>query len=960
VAQVTDKAVTADMAIDWTVEITTYIPVLAPNDIGLKLTVISLDKRTPPVTVTLDAVKPPQPVDRVREDSEQLPGRLDTFTVKLPKDFKPAAVKVLDLPDKGDAAFQKTGKFSRIYFKLISLQNKSSAEVRFVGNTYISAEQGERLFVREDALTNTDLAGNEVLAELINKELQELRGEGANKSHADNEPRKDPDRIYRYATYNDLGGDIKKNKSHIRDTLGGTTQFPYPRRLATNRGYYDNSQYEKAPDTASGTLVGSDAIVGILNAVPLFLRGAVLAVVGVLAAVGLVTRTGAVANPWTPQDDNFDTDKTVGFIGGAVSKALPSVLAGIDASLGSKVPLVGWILRLLGLSAGPEFESEAEVLSLYDKAQLQKLADKGAAGAGFAPQSVVVPAEGSRDIGAKLQRDFAARRGVISRRSGTLLEDLEADVTGGPAGATSFATGTQGQRGAVNLLKYDVPKSIQERLSTWSEDEEFGRLFLAGQNPMVIEVLDSAKLTTLLADSPGIKGAAGTVTGLLEGQSLDQVAASGDTGEPRLFLVDYWVVSAFFDELQKVNVGSNRVMHAGRCVLFRNSNQHLVPVIIELAHSKTEAPVTYTPNDPAAVWQVAKAIFQSVDSVWHQLISHWLRTHACVEPYLIATRRHLPAVHPIFKLILPHFRYTLPINAAARGALVNADGVIETNFSPGPFSMALSSKVYGLTWRFKEEGLLADLKKRGFLDASGKLRVHDYPYAEDGLLIWGSLSKYFTQYVDLYYTGDQDVVNDSYLQDWWSDVTDRAHGDAQKDGWLRLDSKSSLVTIITTIAWVASGHHAAVNFGQYDYSGWMPPHSSLCRRAAPAPNSKEWEILAAKDVSSPEFFSYMAPPATTTKVMTTIKLLSAHAEDEQYLSTDRQDWLPLDSDPKVKALFKSFITEVAGHEAEITRRNNDPKNISRNPGSQGMAYTLLLPSSEPGVTMRGVPYSISI
>jgi hypothetical protein len=28
----------------------------------------------------------------------------------------------------------------------------------------------------------------------------------------------------------------------------------------------------------------------------------------------------------------------------------------------------------------------------------------------------------------------------------------------------------------------------------------------------------------------------------------------------------------------------------------------------------------------------------------------------------------------VFKLILPHFRYTLPINAAARGALINANG----------------------------------------------------------------------------------------------------------------------------------------------------------------------------------------------------------------------------------------------------------------------------------------------
>jgi hypothetical protein len=45
--------------------------------------------------------------------------------------------------------------------------------------------------------------------------------------------------------------------------------------------------------------------------------------------------------------------------------------------------------------------------------------------------------------------------------------------------------------------------------------------------------------------------------------------------------------------------------------------------------------------------QVAKLVFQSVDSGWHQLVSHWLRTHACVEPYLIATRRRLPAAHPV-------------------------------------------------------------------------------------------------------------------------------------------------------------------------------------------------------------------------------------------------------------------------------------------------------------------------
>lgn len=45
-------------------------------------------------------------------------------------------------------------------------------------------------------------------------------------------------------------------------------------------------------------------------------------------------------------------------------------------------------------------------------------------------------------------------------------------------------------------------------------------------------------------------------------------------------------------------------------------------------------------------------------------------------------------------------------------AWLHLPGVIEDNFSPGPFSMRLSAVVYGLHWQFKEEGLMEDLKRR--------------------------------------------------------------------------------------------------------------------------------------------------------------------------------------------------------------------------------------------------------
>jgi hypothetical protein len=56
-----------------------------------------------------------------------------------------------------------------------------------------------------------------------------FQGEGSRENEARDNARKDPDRIYRYATYNDLGGDIVKTPGNIREPLGGSSSRPYPR-----------------------------------------------------------------------------------------------------------------------------------------------------------------------------------------------------------------------------------------------------------------------------------------------------------------------------------------------------------------------------------------------------------------------------------------------------------------------------------------------------------------------------------------------------------------------------------------------------------------------------------------------------------------------------------------------------------------------------------------------------------
>ena len=88
-----------------------------------------------------------------------------------------------------------------------------------------------------------------------------------------------------------------------------------------------------------------------------------------------------------------------------------------------------------------------------------------------------------------------------------------------------------------------------------------------------------------------------------------------------------------------------------------------------------------------------------------------MNTHAVIEPFIIATNRQLSVLHPIHKLLQPHFRDTMNINALARQILINADGVLEKTVFPAQYAMEMSAVIYK-NWVFTEQALPADLLKR--------------------------------------------------------------------------------------------------------------------------------------------------------------------------------------------------------------------------------------------------------
>ncbi|GMP88276.1 hypothetical protein CsSME_00040317 [Camellia sinensis var. sinensis] len=519
------------------------------------------------------------------------------------------------------------------------------------------------------------------------------------------------------------------------------------------------------------------------------------------------------------------------------------------------------------------------------------------------------------------------------------------------------------------LLRFETPAMFERDKFSWLRDEEFSRQTLGGLNPCSIQLVKEWPLKSKL--DPKIYGPpeSAITKELIERQIRGFMTLEEALQTKKLFMLDYH--DLLLPYVNKVRESKGTALYGSRTLFFLTPDGTLRPLAIELTRppvdGKPQWKQVFTPTGDATgcwLWRLAKVHALAHDSGYHQLVSHWLRTHCVTEPYIIASNRQLSAMHPIYKLLHPHFRYTMEINALARQALINAGGIIETCFSPKKYSIELSSVAYDQQWRFDLQALPADLISRGMAmeDPTAlhglRLTIEDYPYASDGLLVWDAIKQWVTDYVKHYYQDASFVQSDKELQAWWTEIQTVGHGDKKDETWWPvLKTPQDLIGILTTMIWVTSGHHSAVNFGQYIYAGYFPNRPTIARTKMPTeePTDEEWKCF----INKPEVALLMCFPSQiqATKVMAVLDVLSNHSPDEEYLGKDMEaSWI---ENPIIKAAFERFNGKLKELEGVIDRRNVD-KNLKNRCGAGVVPYELLKPFSEPGVTGRGVPNSISI
>lgn len=124
-----------------------------------------------------------------------------------------------------------------------------------------------------------------------------------------------------------------------------------------------------------------------------------------------------------------------------------------------------------------------------------------------------------------------------------------------------------------------------------------------------------------------------------------------------------------------------------------------------------------------------------------------------------------------------------------------------------------------------------------------RLTIEDYPFANDGLILWDAIKQWVSDYVNHYYSEPSLVQSDGELQAWWTEVRTKGNADKKDEPWWPvLKTPENLIHILTTIIWVTAGHHAAVNFGQYMFVGYFPNWPTIAQTNMPTENPSDEEF----------------------------------------------------------------------------------------------------------------------
>uniref|UniRef100_A0A669AWT8 Arachidonate 15-lipoxygenase type B n=1 Tax=Oreochromis niloticus TaxID=8128 RepID=A0A669AWT8_ORENI len=446
----------------------------------------------------------------------------------------------------------------------------------------------------------------------------------------------------------------------------------------------------------------------------------------------------------------------------------------------------------------------------------------------------------------------------------------------------------------LTSLPYDICFSFTKYAEItytkhWKDDAFFGYQFLNGVNPILI------RRCTALPDNFGVTDE------MVFSNGQHNLAEEMKKGN--IFLCDYKLLDGV--QANTIN-GKQQFLMAPLVLLQKTNDDKLMPIAIQVSLSeKSEDNPIFLPTDSEYDWLLAKIFVRSANFNLYELNAHLLRTHLLAEVFAMSVFRNLPMVHPLYKLLIPHTRYTLNINFLARKLLISKNGFFSqftASGGEGVFTI-LKKSLSSLT--YSSLCIPDDIAERGLKD------VPNFHYRDDGLKLWDIIHRFVKGTLSFYYKTDVEVEQDSELQAWIKDIFQYGFLSLESTGIpQKFTTVDEMVKFVTMVIFTCSAQHSAVNSGQYDFGAWMPN----------SPTSLQLPPPTKKGIATEKTMLDCFPSVNTTvHGLAVMWLLSKQSSDRvligQYPEMRFTEEFPLQK-------IKEFQEELKKLSADIKTRNS--------------------------------------
>ncbi|XP_068123004.1 hydroperoxide isomerase ALOXE3-like [Hyperolius riggenbachi] len=455
-------------------------------------------------------------------------------------------------------------------------------------------------------------------------------------------------------------------------------------------------------------------------------------------------------------------------------------------------------------------------------------------------------------------KDFPPNERFSYKRLKSFQDGLQVMVT--QLMADGFLTCTQSWTDLEDIkhVAFVQKSSISEVVSKiWKEDFFFGHQYLNGHNPILIKKCLQIP-ENFAVDDYMVAHSLGTCTSL-----------QNEIEDGNIFLADYKILDGL-PANKSVN-GKQQYLAAPLCLLWKNPQDQLVPIAIQLSQTPGDDSPIFLPSDNEYDWLLAKMWVHNSEFHIHELVSHFLQVHRLAETFNVATNRHLPICHPVYKLLIPHLRFTLEINFLASAKLVAPGGLFDQTTS-------LHSSVIGrFLKKAMEEVTYSSLCLPDDIQNRGLETVPNYLYREDGMKIWAAIEGFVSSVVNHYYTSDEMVCGDPELQAWVAEIFTNGFQENESSGIpSSLETKDSLIKYLTMVIFRCSAQHSAVGSSQFDFYSWIPNGPTTMKNPPPT----------AKGVTTMETILATLPDVNTSAiVISNVWVLSHEPEDRRTLGS---------------------------------------------------------------------------